>query len=102
MTDAAEHNGNAYLSTSQQRLLRVLNHLAERPLQSFSVNVLAEGLGEPYNAIFRDLRNLEFSGWVISRDGAWGIAPRLTRLAERLRLDIAELHHTYLGEVENG
>ena len=102
MTGAGESNGNAYLSTSQQRLLRVLGHLAAHPLESFTVSALAEALGESKNAIFRDLQNLQAAVWVESRDGSWRISPTLTRFSERLRVDIAALHNTYLGGVDNG
>ena len=95
-----EQDTNSYISASQQRLLAVLAALADRPLESFDPASLARATGASYNAVFRDLKNLEAAGWAEQCLGGWRIAPKLTRFSEGLRLQIAALHHTYLGDQE--
>ena len=87
-----------YTSASQQRLLTLLGYLAEHPLESFEASALAATLGESVNATWRDLKNLEAGGWAEQCATGWRVSPSLTRFSERLRLNIAALHHTYLAE----
>ena len=107
MTEAVVHydaavNGADYTSTSQQRLLSVLEYLAATPFTAFRVDEIAKELGESRNAVFRDLKNLELAGFAENHGSAWRVSPKITRFSEAVRLTLADLHQKYLEAGKNG
>ena len=98
MTEQAPAYGdNAYISSSQQTLLYVLDVLGDQPLTPIGVKSIVERLNIKRDSVFRALKNLEAGGWAEQTpDGNWRLTPRLTRLSEKVRVAIAHLHHTYL------
>ena len=86
-----------YHSRSQQTLLRLLDVLALDPLGTAPLPTLVAACNAPRDHVFRALKNLELAGWVAQTpSGGWRLTPRLTLISERLRIAIADLHHTYL------
>ena len=92
-----------YISNPQQLLLRVLDILSGAALESTTreevSRALAAGGDTPSrDQVFRALKNLEHSGWAEQTRHGWRLTRRLTRISERLRLAIADLHRAYLGQ----
>ena len=88
-----------YRSESRQRLLRLVEAAGERPLEWQDPRRLAAEVGAERSSVFRDLKNLEEAGWMEANEaGFWRLSPKLTRIAERLRREIGEIHRTYLGD----
>ena len=80
-----------------RRVFTVVETLAERPLEGRSASAIAAGAHLTPRQTHRALQDLASVGWVEQLDtGAWRLAPRLTRIAARLQLAIAEVHHQYL------
>ena len=85
-----------YASRSQQLLMQVVECLAVEPLTPQSRARLAETTGASPDQVYRTLKNLELGGWVCVSSNGWRLSPRITQLAERLRLAIGSIHRTYL------
>ena len=87
-----------YRSSSQQVLLRVLDALAERPLNGLPLAEVVSRLGASASRdqVYRALKNLELAGWAEMSGDAWRLTPRLTRASERVRVAIGDLHRRYL------
>ena len=96
--------GEQYLSSSQQTLLRVLTVLGERPLDPLPLTELVGKVGASRDQASRACRNLEMAGWAEQTPGGgWRLTPLATQWSERVRLAIADLHRTYLSlEEERG
>lgn len=86
-------------SDPQQRIVAMVELLAERPFDVLGAGEAAARIGCTRDQARRTLVNLELAGWAwrVAGSGEWRLAPRVTQLSERLRLAIAELHRTYLG-----
>lgn len=88
-----------YTSTSQQVLLRVIEALGGAPLHPQSLRLLRQAPGltdASRDQVFRALKNLEWAGFAEQRNDGWLLTPKVTQIAERTRLAIHALHHTYL------
>ena len=88
-------------NTTQQTLLRVIEVLGERPLEWQALAALGvERVDATRDQTYRALRNLEIAGWAEQQagGGGWRLTAKVVRLAERTRLAIAEIHHTYLED----
>lgn len=92
----------SYENKSQRTLMAVVEALAATPLAPQTTEELHRQLsGRASNdQVWRTLQNLEAQGWTEKRGGGWALSPRLTRLSERLRIDIAQAHHAYLAPPE--
>lgn len=90
--------GDIYLSTSQQQLLAVYLRLCEQPLFLLSPAALAEATGHSRDQVYRSLKNLERAGLAEQAGSEWRVAPQAARLSERVRLALADLHRSYLGQ----
>ena len=89
----------AYVNVSQQTLLRVLEALGAHPLEWQAQLDLVASVGATRDQTYRALRNLEAAGWAESAGGGrWRLAPKVSLIAERTRLAIAEIHRTYLED----
>ena len=85
-----------YLNKGQALLIRAVKQLADRPLQTCSVQALCGALDEPRDSVFRTLRTLDHAGWVRQHDdGNWTLAPGITYISESYRLALA--HREYLA-----
>lgn len=86
-------------SDPQQRLVAVVELLAERPFEPLGAADAAARLKCTRDQARRTLVNLELAGWAWRAEGAseWKLAPRVTQISERLRVAIGELHRAYLG-----
>ena len=89
-----------YTNKSQQLLMQVIDILSDAPLRSASLADLVERTGAGRDQAFRAAKNLEIYGWAEMTVEGWRLTPRLTQLSERVRLDIALIHHTYLTPTE--
>ena len=91
-----------YENKSQQHLMAVVEALAATPLTPQTPEDLRRkaGRGVSKDQVWRVLQNLEARGWVEKRGGGWAVSPNLTRLSERVRIDIAQAHHAYLAPPE--
>lgn len=90
---------DAYTSTSQQVLLRVIEALGATPLHPQSLALLGRATGltdASRDQVFRALKNLEQAGFAEQRGDGWLLTPKVTQIAERTRLAIHALHHAYL------
>ncbi len=86
-----------YWSRGQQTVLRVVGILGERPLEGVLLADVAERAGATRDQVFRALKNLELAGWAErGAGGGWRLRPEVTRLSERVRVAIADLHRSYL------
>ena len=94
--------GADYENKSQQHLMLVVETLAATPLAPQTTEEVHRnaGRGISKDQVWRALQNLEAKGWAEKRGGGWAVSPRLTRLSERLRIDIAQAHHAYLAPPE--
>ena len=95
-------SGKSYENKSQRALMAVVEALAATPLAPQTTEALqrkAQGRISK-DQVWRALQNLEAQGWAEKRGGGWAVSPRLTRLSERLRIDIAQAHHAYLAPPE--
>ncbi len=90
-----------YVNEGGRRALAAVEVLAERPLASIDPDRLAERLGCQRDGAFRALKTLEAAGWAEpAPDGkGWRISPHASRLSERVRLAVADLHRAYLGDM---
>ena len=90
---------SSYESRSQQALLRVLEALSTHPLAGRSLDALTEQTAANRNAVYRALKNLEIAGWAeAAPGGGWRPTPKASFLSERVRVAIADLARTYLGD----
>ena len=90
-----------YENKSQRHLMVVVEALAATPLAPQTTEELHRQIkGVSKDQVWRALQNLEAQGWAEKRGGGWAVSPRLTRLSERLRIDIAQAHHAYLAPPE--
>ena len=94
-------SGESYENKSQRALMAVVEALAATPLAPQTTEELHRKVkGPSKDQVWRALQNLEAQGWAEKRGGGWAVSPRLTRLSERLRIDIAQAHHAYLAPPE--
>ena len=90
--------GEKYLNKNQVLLIETVKVLADRPLQTHSLQALCGALAEPRDSVFRTLKTLEHAGWARQHDdGHWMVAPGLTHISERYRLALAKAHLAYLA-----
>lgn len=97
MTESAYHN------SSQNNLMAVTEALAATPIAPQTLEQLHAKLrrrGVSKDQVYRTLQNLEAHGWVEKRGGGWAVSPNLSRLSERVRIDLGEIHHKYLAPPE--
>lgn len=95
-------SGEGYENKSQRILMAVVETLAATPLAPQTTEELhrsAKG-NISKDQVWRALQNLEAQGWAEKRGGGWAVTPHLTRLSERLRIDLAQAHHKYLSPPE--
>ena len=91
------NNSNAYTNTSQQLLISITRELAHLPLEPRSIEDLMAATGASRDKVFRTLKNLEAGDWAVQLSGGgWRLAPNISRISERMRLAVANLHHQYL------
>ena len=95
-------SGADYENKSQQHLMLVVEVLAATPLAPQTTEELHRQIKGRISKdqVWRALQNMEAKGWAEKRGGGWAVSPRLTRLSERLRIDIAQAHHAYLAPPE--
>ncbi len=92
-------SGAGYVSGPQQCMLRVLDELGRHPCTYRSVAELAGALDASRDQVFRCLRNLEHAGWAEQAGTArWRLTPTITKISERVRLEIHKLHTHYLNQ----
>lgn len=88
-----------YTNASQQLAFAVVETLSRNLLNPQPLTALVEALA-PIEAsrdqIFRALWNLQKAGWVQTCNEGYLLAPELTRLSDRLRLRLVEIHRQYL------
>ena len=88
-----------YTNDSQQRVFAAVEALSRRLFDGLTADELTELLDTPRDQVYRTLRNLGEAGWAEQGPGGrWRLTPKMTALAERVRIAIADLHRTYLGE----
>lgn len=92
-----------YRSGAMQTLLAVRRALHERPLRGKTVDELARELeaDASRDQVYRATANLALAGEAEQTGGRgspWRLTPMAAQLSERYRLDIADLHRTYLGD----
>ena len=85
-------------SGSQQRILRAIEVLADRPFVAVRPSELAARLGCSADQASRTLRNLEDAGWARASPDGFRIGARATRLSEGVRAAFAAELRAYLGE----
>ena len=94
-------SAETYENKSQRHLMVVVEALAATPLVPQTTEELHRKIkGVSKDQVWRTLQNLDAQGWAEKRGGGWAVSPRLTRLSERLRIDIAQAHHSYLAPPE--
>ena len=92
-----------YRSDSQQTLLATLDVLGERPLEPRPLTELVDRVGAKRDQVFRALQNAQIAGWAEQTPGGgWRLASMVTRISERTRLAIADLHRAYLAPEKEG
>ena len=84
-------------SDGQQRILRAIEVLADRPLVAIRPANLAGRIGCSHDQAYRTLRNLEDAGWACAVEGGFRIGARATRLSEGVRAAFAAEIRAYLG-----
>ena len=90
-----------YRSESQQLLLGIVGLLASRPLTGLDLGDIVNSEECSRDQAYRALQNLSLAGWAEQtggRGGAWRLTPVATQISERMRVAIADLHRTYLGD----
>ena len=85
-----------YTSAQQQLLLQVIDSLSADPLEPKPLASLVDATGANRDKVFRTCQNLVEAGWAGQVSGGYLLSPNLTKIAERLRLSIAQLHYRYL------
>ena len=82
-----------------QRVFTVVEEMSERPLEGRSASAIAAGAHLTPRQTHRALQDLASVGWVEQLDtGAWRLSARLTRIAARLQMALADVHHQYLRD----
>ena len=90
-----------YRSANQQILLEVVEVLSRQPFEPTPLARLAKQVHASRDPVFRAVKNLELAGWAEQTPGGgWRLTPLITRISERTRLAIADLHRTYLSPKE--
>lgn len=87
-----------YLSEPQQVVLALIEALAASFPNARRVAELQGHTGYSRDQVYRGLKNLESAGWAECLDAGWMLSSHATHLSDRVRLTLARLHHTYLGD----
>ena len=99
MSKVSESDRSPHYSASQDLLLRIVKLMASDLMRVWSAQDLAAELGDASrNQVHRALANLAAHDWVVPAPGGWRLGPGVTRLAEQVRLAVADLHNHYLGD----
>jgi len=88
----------SYLNSSQQCMAACVDALSRSLLIPQTLADLVAALQPDYNrdTVFRTLWNLEKCGWVVKLGGGYLLSPDLTKLSDRLRLQLIEVGRAYL------
>lgn len=104
MSAPANEVADRYANQSQQTLIAVVEYLASPAnlLLPRTVKDIQAGLGgtASRDQVFRTVQTLTGAGWVEEAGSGYVLAPDLTRLADRLRHKLINLHRAYLLEAE--
>ncbi|MDE2640192.1 MAG: hypothetical protein OXI03_06375 [Chloroflexota bacterium] len=94
---SGENDAGRYVSGGQQTLIAVVEALAARPLNPPDLAQVAAAVGRSRDQTYRSLKNLDRGGWAEQTPGGgWRLTPRVTQLAERFRLALADTYRLYL------
>lgn len=88
----------SYTNENQQNICRVVEYLSEDILQPKTLKEVHEALGLSRDQAFRTLWNLKDRGWVEETARGYRLSPRIVRIADNLRLAVADTLREYLGD----
>lgn len=90
-----------YIAASQQIVLSVLLALWKSPLYPVTSTNLAVTLDMSRSKVFRALKNLQLADLAELNEDSnmWRVSVTSTQLSERLRVQLGDLHNTYLGTI---
>lgn len=90
---------DSYKNDGQQRLVAVVEALAENLIEGRTASEVGEAIETSAVQAFRTLKNLEIAGWAEQLStGYWRLSPTVTRISDRVRQTLADYHHRYLPE----
>jgi len=86
-----------YTNENQQNLCSVVEYLSEDIIQPKTLKEIHEALGLSRDQAFRTMWNLKDRGWVEETARGYRLSPRIVKIADRLRLAVADTLREYLG-----